>query len=238
MLSHPGPQHRVICPQPLGSPIPQPPPLQKHPGTPASPPLSKPGLKDQPGLASAPEPRWGGGAWAEQGRDQGALPSRGCGQGLRACGSSQSAAGPWLKSPVPFPQEAGGGRSGGGRGSCEVCGLDCEAHTRVSPDTRVSGPGELLLLPGPLPVSLFSVLSRNLPTNTCPSSAPPAQTTKKVQNSPPQTAEAPASPRLQRAEHCEGALKEARKFSKPSLRHQVPVLTTLAWSLPCSRPCS
>ena len=136
-------------------PIPQPPPLQKHPGSPASPPLSKPGLKDQPGLASAPEPRWGGGAWAEQGRDQGALPSRGCGRGLRACGSSQSAAGPWLKSPVPFPQEAGGGRSGGGRGSCEVCGLDCEVHTRVSPDTRVSGPGELLLLPSPLPVSLF-----------------------------------------------------------------------------------
>lgn len=42
---------------------------------------------------------------------------------------------PWLKSPVPFLQEAGGGRSGGGRGSCEVCGLGCEAHTNASTDT-------------------------------------------------------------------------------------------------------
>lgn len=42
---------------------------------------------------------------------------------------------PWLKSPVPFLQEAGGGRSGGGRGSCEVCGLGCEAHTSACTDT-------------------------------------------------------------------------------------------------------
>ena len=57
------------------SPVSQPPPLQKHLGTPALP-LPEPGLEDQPGLASAPGP---GGREAGLGRGQGTLPSGGSG---------------------------------------------------------------------------------------------------------------------------------------------------------------
>lgn len=102
------------------------------------------------------------------------------------------AAGNLAEVPCAFPAGSRGGRHGGGRevrqggGSCEVCGLGCEVHTRESPDTPVSEPREPLLYTGSL--SCFSSLVSPkiilcLAPNTCPSSRPRAQTTEEVQNS-------------------------------------------------------
>lgn len=81
---------------------------------------------------------------------------------------------PWRKLPVPFLQEAGGGRSRGGGGSCEVCGLGCRAHTRASPDTRGGhvSPPVLFLFP--------SQLSPNRPLPPSNSSGPRAQAPEEV----------------------------------------------------------
>lgn len=119
---------------------------------------------------------------------------------------AQKPAAPWLKSPVP-PAGSRGRRERRGRGSCEVCGLGCEAHTIASPDTCYEGACEPPIATSPLPVS-FSALPESPPT--CPPRGPEHRPPKWCRQPTSQTSDATASPSLQRATRPKGW--EGRKF--------------------------